>query len=62
MSIHGVEIIASFSDKERAEIFTETASDGKMTEAAIEKDFWVCWTLQRIFSDDILSKQVLFKG
>lgn len=62
MSIHGVETIASLSDKERAEIFTETASDGKMTEAAIEKDFWVCWTLQRIFSDDILSKQVLFKG
>lgn len=28
----------------------------------IEKDFWVCWTLDRIFSNSILSPHIIFKG
>jgi len=59
---HGLEKIAAFTAVERADIFSATATEGAITEAAIEKDFWVCWTLMRIFSDTTLSKQVLFKG
>ena len=28
----------------------------------VEKDFWVCWTLARIFSDAEIANTVLFKG
>jgi predicted nucleotidyltransferase component of viral defense system len=60
MSEHGIEKIAALTNEERAEIFRE--AEGKMSAAAIEKDFWVCWALYRIFSDGVLSKQLLFKG
>jgi hypothetical protein len=36
---------------ERATIFREAAARSPIGSATIvEKDFWVCWTLQRIFS------------
>ena len=28
----------------------------------IEKDFWVCWTLKRLFSLESLKENLLFKG
>ena len=28
----------------------------------IEKDVWVCWTLQRLFEDPCLKRQLTFKG
>ncbi len=62
MSEHGIEEIAVLTDEERAEIFRETASVANITEAVIEKDFWVCWALYLIFSNEMLSRQVLFKG
>ncbi len=62
MSEHGIEKIADLTNNERAEIFRETSAVVNITEAAIEKDFWVCWALYRIFSNEELSKQVLFKG
>lgn len=62
MSEHGLEKIAALTNNERAEIFQEAAAEGKMSAAAIEKDFWVCWALYRLFLNDKLSKQLLFKG
>ncbi len=32
------------------------------TVAVVEKDFWVCWTLKRLFEHPELSKQLIFKG
>src|SRR5260370_22292561 len=47
---------------ERATIFREAAASLKLGAATIvEKDFWVCWTLQRIFSNPALPGP-LFKG
>jgi len=47
---------------ERAAVFREAAARSKLGSAAIiEKDFWVCWTLQRIFSSPTLPGP-LFKG
>ena len=59
---HAIETIAQLSNKQRAEVFSETAAQLGLPEAAIEKDFWVCWALQKIFNDPVLSQQVLFKG
>ena len=47
---------------ERATIFREVAARSRVSSATIiEKDFWVCWTLQRIFSSATLPGP-LFKG
>ena len=62
MAESGMEMLAALDAKERAELFAETSAQKGMVPAAIEKDFWVCWALNRIFSDETLSQQVLFKG
>src|SRR5579863_7035167 len=47
---------------ERATVFREAAARSRLGSATIiEKDFWVCWTLQRIFSNAALPGP-LFKG
>jgi predicted nucleotidyltransferase component of viral defense system len=46
----------------RAELFTETADRKGLPEAIIEKDFWVCWILEQLFSIEALSGRLLFKG
>src|SRR5260370_14198099 len=47
---------------ERATVFREAAARSRLGSATIiEKDFWVCWTLQRIFSSATLPGP-LFKG
>ena len=47
---------------ERAIVFREAAARSRLGSATIvEKDFWVCWTLQRIFSSLALPGP-LFKG
>jgi predicted nucleotidyltransferase component of viral defense system len=28
----------------------------------VEKDFWVCWILKRLFADPHLKEQMVFKG
>ncbi|MEA2095141.1 MAG: nucleotidyl transferase AbiEii/AbiGii toxin family protein [Candidatus Cloacimonadota bacterium] len=54
--------IASLSDKERSELFQETASKMHTTNAIVEKDFWVVWVLDKLFSDEKLGKILMFKG
>jgi predicted nucleotidyltransferase component of viral defense system len=55
--------VATLSEKERNELFTLTAEQrGMGTIAVVEKDFWVCWTLQQLFEHPELSTQLIFKG
>ena len=54
--------IARMPGKERADVFAETADHKGLPEAIVEKDFWVCWTLQQLFSIDALADRLLFKG
>lgn len=43
--------VAALTGEERAELFVETAVRLGIGRAAIvEKDFWVCWTLRRLFT------------
>lgn len=54
--------IAQLSPEERSDVFTETAVLKQMTPAIVEKDFWVVWTLDKLFTEEWLSKELLFKG
>ena len=54
--------VARLSSAERRELFAETAARKGMTPAIVEKDFWVCWTLGRLFAHPDLSRLLMFKG
>jgi len=54
--------VANLSTEDRKELFSETARMMHTTNAIIEKDFWVVWTLDKIFSDERLSNILMFKG
>lgn len=54
--------IVNLSQKERNELFSETAALMNTTNAIIEKDFWVVWVLGKIFVDDRLKTILKFKG
>jgi hypothetical protein len=47
---------------ERAQLFAETADRKGIADAIVEKDFWVCWMLQQLFSINTLKGRLLFKG
>jgi hypothetical protein len=57
-----MESVARLSPAERRELFAETAARKGMTPAIVEKDFWVCWTLGRLFAHPDLSRLLMFKG
>lgn len=42
--------VARLSAADRAALFGETAAGRGVANTIIEKDFWVCWTLRRVFS------------
>lgn len=54
--------VAMLSEQERKELFSETATAMRVTAAAAEKDFWICWVLLHIFEDDTLNQCLRFKG
>lgn len=62
MALHGLEVLATEAEKSRRDLFSESAAQLKMHPAAVEKDFWVCWALRRIFADEFLRTKLLFKG
>lgn len=57
-----MESVARLSSAERRELFGETAAHKGMTPAVVEKDFWVCWALGRVFAHQDLSRLLMFKG
>ncbi len=54
--------IANLPKQQRSELFSETATLLNTTNSIVEKDFWVVWTLDKIFTDDRLNKILMFKG
>ncbi len=54
--------VALLSLAQRQELFSETAARRNMQPAIAEKDFWVCWTLSKLFGHDELAKLLMFKG
>ncbi len=54
--------IAHASAAERAAVFQAAAVAQKLSPIIIEKDFWVCWTLERLFALPEVGENLLFKG
>jgi hypothetical protein len=54
--------IARLSRDERSEIIQETARRIDLTPSAVEKDFWVVWTLDKLFRSPLLADKIIFKG
>lgn len=54
--------IASLPAAEREILFRNTAEKMGLPEAVIEKDFWVCWTLDYLFHDSPWKDHLAFKG
>ncbi len=59
-----MEQILGLPQQERATYFQEAAARSAQIKLSIiiEKDFWVCWTLQQIFSMPEISQFITFKG
>lgn len=58
-----MDAIAKLTSKERADLFIAASQLRPAISAAImEKDFWVCWTLKRIFAFDGFPFGLIFKG
>ena len=54
--------IARWPATDRADLFLAAASQRGITPAIMEKDFWVCWTLRRIFSLPDPPASLILKG
>ena len=54
--------IAKLPAKDREALFRNTAIKMGMTEAVIEKDFWVCWMLDYLFHQCEWKDSLAFKG
>lgn len=54
--------VATLPDDQRRDLFRETASRKRISNAVAEKDFWVCWVLAKLFADPEISPKILFKG
>jgi len=54
--------VARLSQKDRSDLFAETAAAMRTTPAIAEKDFWVVWVLSRIFANAELARILKFKG
>lgn len=55
--------ITAANERDRQELFVSTARRIGITEQSVEKDFWVCWTLDALFHGRREnSPRLLFKG
>lgn len=53
---------ATLPQEDRADAFVIVARQKKMHPAIVEKDFWVCWTLDYLFSESAFRNSFAFKG
>ena len=57
-----MDTVAALPTAERIELFQESANKRGLRREIIEKDFWVCWTLKRLFQLPGLGSHLIFKG
>lgn len=50
------------TDERRNQVCTQTGAQLNLVEVAVEKDFWVCWTLDKLFRLPVWGEQLTFKG
>ena len=54
--------VALLPARDRAALFGETGAARGVADTIIEKDFWVCWTLRRLFEPPDEAPTLVFKG
>ena len=54
--------IAKLSNEERLELFQQTSSKLGIPIVMVEKDFWICWVLWKLFGDAEIGEILRFKG
>jgi hypothetical protein len=54
--------VARLSPDDRVDLFRSVAAKRGLSDAIVEKDFWVCWVLKRVFSLENPPAGILFKG
>ena len=54
--------VATWAKTDRADLMREAGVIKKMPPEVVEKDFWVCWTLERLFGAPAMARKILFKG
>lgn len=54
--------IARLPKEERLILFRNTAANYGLSEGIVEKDFWVCWTLDYLFHQSPWANHLAFKG
>lgn len=54
--------VAHLSTAQRLEIFEQVANRKNLSLIIVEKDFWVCWTLEVLFSLPEFKDKLIFKG
>ncbi len=54
--------IATGPPDDRAELFRNTGAQMALQAALVEKDFWVCWTLNHLFDIEHIRDLLTFKG
>lgn len=53
---------ANDTPENRNEAFQETAAQLGISKAIVEKDFWVCWSLSKLFALPSFKDHLIFKG
>lgn len=54
--------IARLPTNDRRDLFRAAAQQMRVNEAIVEKDFWVCWTLDYLFHESPWQDKLAFKG
>ncbi len=54
--------VLNLTPAQRAELFNAAAQKLGIGPVALEKDFWVCWTLRELFALPGISEHLIFKG
>ena len=54
--------VARFDPMDRSDLLRASADALGLTTGLIEKDFWVCWVLRRLYTLTALPAEIHFKG
>jgi hypothetical protein len=57
-----MERVATWPEGDRADLVREASAIRKLAPEIVEKDFWVCWSLGRLFGSPAMADKILFKG
>lgn len=57
-----MDAVLQLTSKQRANLFENAAMKTGMDAVILEKDFWVCWTLQELFRVPVIGEHLIFKG